>query len=112
MPDRSEERIEKKLIVSFNKDGEDNLGLTRNLSMNGLCINTDGELPPHCEVNVSVAIPGDVINLRGEVVWFLLTSEQGEDILDTIGIKITEAPKEYKQFLNVLIQQSAKSLNK
>jgi hypothetical protein len=105
MMKRKEKRLTKKLMVSFTENGFDGLGLTQNISRFGMCIASEIELPSRHEVTVSLAIPGEVLDLKGEVMWCREVGDQLDNIPDHIGIKILEAPPEYLNYVEFIKYQ-------
>lgn len=105
MINRKERRLDKKLMVSFSENGFDGLGLTQNISRFGLCIASEVELPDQREIKLSLAVPGEVLNLRGEVMWCREIGDRKKSIPDHIGIKIVEAPPEYLNYVEFIKYQ-------
>jgi hypothetical protein len=105
MKKRQDNRVDKKLMVSFNENGFDGLGLTQNISRFGMCIASDVELPNKQEISLSIAVPGEVLNMKGEVVWCRQVEGKEIDIPDEIGIKIVEAPSEYLNYVEFIKYQ-------
>jgi hypothetical protein len=105
---RKEERLPKKLIVSLDDEGIDTLGLTNNISKFGLKINSNKKLQEHREIVVSIAVPGEIFNLKGEVMWCNDADNKDDNIPDSIGIKIIEAPPEYLNYIEYLKHQKTK----
>lgn len=89
-------------MVSFNDNGFDGLGLTSNISKDGLCIASEAEFPANAEVTVSIAVPDEVLDLKGEVMWCKELHDTENDVSDIIGIKITEAPAEYLNYVEYI----------
>lgn len=109
MNKRKDKRVDKKLMVNLNDRGIDVLGLTRNLSKFGVCcVTSEIELPLHHEIIISIAVPGEIFNLKGEVVWCKRSGENGTTIPDAIGIRVTEAPSEYLNYIEFIKHQSIK----
>jgi Tfp pilus assembly protein PilZ len=108
MSKRKEERVNKKLIVSFDDKGFDNLGLTKDISKFGMCIDSNKKIPETQEIVVSIAVPGEVFNLKGEVIWCKESGDQESNIPDSIGIKIIEAPSEYLNYIEFVKHQKIK----
>ncbi|UCH92087.1 MAG: PilZ domain-containing protein [Candidatus Aminicenantes bacterium] len=108
MAKRKEPRINKKLMVSFDEEGFDNLGLTKDLSKYGMGISATKKYPASQEIIVSIAVPGEVFNLKGEVIWCKESDKKDSNIPDSIGIKITEAPEEYLNYIEFLKHQKIK----
>jgi Tfp pilus assembly protein PilZ len=105
MTKRKDERLQKKLMVSLDDEGADTLGLTKNISKYGMRVNSNKKLQEHREIIVSIAVPGEVFNLKGEVIWCKESSTKDDNIPDSIGIKITEAPAEYLNYIEYLKHQ-------
>jgi hypothetical protein len=105
MKNKREPRINKKLMVSFNENGYDGLGLTENISRYGMCINSEIEIPSQREIILSIAVPGEVLNLKGEVVWCRELNGANQEIPDQLGIKILEAPAEYLNYVEFIKYQ-------
>ena len=108
MAKRKEERVNKKLIVSFDAQGIDNLGLTKDISKYGMCIASNKTVSETREVIVSIAVPGEVFNLKGEVIWCNESEDKEDSIPESIGIKITEAPSEYLNYIEYVKHQKIK----
>jgi len=99
MTKRREERIDKKLIVSFDNQGFDTLGLTEDISKFGMRIASNKKMPEKQEILVSIAVPGEVFELKGEVMWCSESKDSKNSIPDSIGIKIISAPPEYLNYI-------------
>jgi hypothetical protein len=56
MSNRNEVRLDKKLLVNIGKDGFESMGLTSNISKNGLFVTTTEVLPLPVESEVSILI--------------------------------------------------------
>ena len=102
MEKRKVKRIRKKLMVGFNENGFDGLAMTENISREGLCIESDIVFPPHKEIVLSVAVPGEIFNLRGEVVWYKTSADIADDVPDLIGIRLTETTAEYLNYVEYI----------
>lgn len=108
MTKRKDERLQKKLMVSIDDEGADTLGLTNNISKNGLRVNSNKKLKEHREILVSIAVPGEVFNLKGEVIWCKESATKNDNIPDSIGIRIIEAPAEYLNYIEYIKHQKIK----
>jgi len=107
MNNRKEKRVDKKLMVNLADQGVDVLGLTSNLSKYGICcVSSEIEIPVHQEILLSIAVPGEIFNVKGEVVWCKRSGETGSNVPDAIGIKITEAPSEYLNYIEYIKHQN------
>jgi PilZ domain-containing protein len=105
MMNKRESRINKKLMVSFSENGYDGLGLTQNISKYGMCIASEIEIQSPREILLSIAVPGEVLNLKGEVVWCRELDGNSHNIPDQLGIKILEAPVEYINYVEFVKYQ-------
>ena len=96
---RRNPRLNKRLMVSFSENGFSGLGLTSNISKDGLCVASKAEFAGNAEVTVSIAVPGEILDLKGEVIWCKESNDRDNDVSDIIGIRITEAPPEYLNYV-------------
>ncbi len=99
MKRRNDERIKKKLVVSFSDNGFAGLGMTSDLSKSGICVSVEQDFPAHSEILLSIAIPGDLFDLKGEVIWCSESGEKKTGIPDLMGIRLTEAPPEFINYV-------------
>lgn len=100
MKKRLDNRLDKKLMVSFSDNGFDRLGLTENISRHGMCISSNSGLMERAEIMLSIAVPGEIFTLKGEVMW--CKTSEGKGAPESIGICITEAPEEYLNYVEYL----------
>ena len=105
---RSELRVEKQLLVNISKDdGFEIMGLTSNLSKDGMFIATAEELPLNCEVSILIGVADETITLKGQVIWSKEWSNGGSsDVQSAAGIKIIDAPNQYFTFLESMLSSS------
>ena len=103
---RSEIRVEKQLLVNISKDdGFEIMGLTSNLSKDGMFIAE--ELPLHCEVSILIGVADETMTLKGQVIWCKEWSNGGSsDVQSAAGIKIIDAPNQYFKFLENMLSSS------
>jgi hypothetical protein len=105
---RHEKRIKKSLLVYTDSGTFDLLGVSSNISRNGLFIESPYSLTDDSEVMLAVVIDNELYNLKGEVRW---VKRPGEMIPDHIpagmGVRITEAPVEYLNFVEYAKYESA-----
>jgi len=111
MIDRREQRLNKKLMISFKENGFDGLGLTLNISRFGMCIYSETDLPGNQELALSIAVPGEIFTMKGEVMWSGGLDHELDKLPDHIGIKITEAPPEYLNFVEFLRHQPRNTMS-
>lgn len=105
---RSEKRVEKQLLVNISKDdGFEIMGLTSNLSKDGMFIASAEELPLDCEVSILIGVADETITLKGQVIWSKEWSNGGScDVQSAAGIKIIDAPDQYFKFLENTLSSS------
>lgn len=89
-------------MVSFSDNGFDGLGMTENISKKGMCVESDLEFPAHREIMLSIAVPGEIFTLKGEVVWNKESGERNDDVPDLMGIRLTETPPEYVNYVEYI----------
>lgn len=99
---RSEPRLEKQLLVNISKnDGFESMGITSNISKEGMFISTREMLPLNSEVSILIGIEDETITLKGQVIWsHELSNGNSGDVQNAAGIKIIEAPDRYFIFLD------------
>ena len=103
MEKRKEKRVNKKLMVNFNLDGIESLGITSNISKKGMLIALTEMLYSDKDISIFIALPRDVLNIRGKVKWTKQSYNRfSEDIVGGMGVKITESPPEYLGFLETI----------
>ena len=96
---RKKERIKEKLMVTIRWDkdlSEEIMGITANISENGMCIITDKLLPEYEIITVLVAAEGDIFSLTGEPIW---TNTYSDTVIST-GISFNSSPLNYIDFVN------------
>ncbi len=103
---RKEERVKKKYMVNLIDEGVDALALTKDLSKSGINISAEVELPAKREITLSIAVPGEIFQVKGEVMWCKDSGDEKNNVPESIGIKIVEAPPEYLNFVEFLRHQS------
>ena len=94
--ERNEERLDKKLLVNIGQEGFEGMGLTTNISQNGMSITTTDILPVNSKVTIQIGIGDETFSLEGEIMWNKDNSGSPSDnaTVET-GIKIMEAPAQY-----------------
>ena len=103
MNERSEARVEKKLLLNIDKEGFEGMGLTSNISRNGLFITTLEVFPIHSEVSILLGIGDNTYPLKGKVVWSREFPENApSDFGGRTGIKITEASETYLNYVKTI----------
>jgi Tfp pilus assembly protein PilZ len=104
MEHRIEARVGKKLLLNIDKEGFEGMGLTSNISRNGMFITTMEVFPENSEVSILLGIGDDTFPLKGKVVWSREFPESApDDVGGRTGIKITEAPEQYLELINNML---------
>ncbi len=100
MDERNEARVDKKLLLNIDKDGFEGMGLTSNISRNGMFITTMEVFPVHSDVSILLGIGDNTYPLKGKVAWSREASEaDSNDVGGRTGIQITEAPESYLKYV-------------
>jgi hypothetical protein len=103
MKKRSEKRIIKSLLVQMNQNGFEQMGVTANISRNGMCIATTEIFPTQSELTIAIATADNIYTVKGLVVWSLeKDAALAKDILAGIGIKIKETGSGYCNYIEGL----------
>lgn len=105
---RSEKRVEKQLLVNISKDdGFESMGLTSNISKEGMFIATAEMLQPNSEVSILIGVADETITLKGQVLWSKEWSNgASSDVQAAAGIKIIDAPEQYFKFVENMLSSS------
>ncbi len=106
MIDRKNERLKKKLMVNLSAEDFDGIGLTNDISENGMCVLSEIKFSSKKEVILSIAVLDEVFELKGEVVWCKDSETKENTIPESIGIKITEASDDYLKYVKYLKQET------
>ena len=111
MNKRIEKRLEKSLLAYSDGDGDALLGVISNISKNGIYIETNSTMEPESEISFILAIYNELFHLKGEVRWIKRSDESSPgDIQPGMGIRITEAPVEYLNYVEYIKYQNRSSL--
>lgn len=105
---RSERRIKKNLLVYRENGGFEVLGMSANISKNGLFIESPYTIGIDSELLLAVAVEKDLFKLKGEIKWLKTPDDKyPENIPAGMGIRITEAPVEYLNFVEYVKHQDS-----
>lgn len=111
MNKRIEKRLDKSLLAYSDGEGDALLGIISNISKNGIYIETNTAVDPENEISFVLAVYNELYHLKGEVRWTKHPEESSpEDIQPGMGIRITEAPVEYLNYVEYIKYQSRHSL--
>ncbi len=107
MDRRKEKRLDKSLLAYSDSNGADLLGVISNISKNGIFIVTDKIFEINSEISFVLAVYGESYPLKGEVMWFRRQEDQSPGSPPPgIGIRITEAPVEYLNYVELTKYQN------
>ncbi len=106
MTDRKSERVKKKLMVNVTAENFNGIGLTNDISEDGMCVLSEIKFQSKKEVILSIAVLDEVFELKGEVVWYKDSENKENTIPESIGIKITEASDDYLKYVKYLKQET------
>jgi hypothetical protein len=110
MNQRVEQRLNKSLLAYVDGDGSDLLGVISNISKNGLFIETHSTLLPESEISFVLAVYSELYSLKGEVRWAKHPGDTFPGEIPTgMGIRITEAPVEYLNYVEFVKYQMRQS---
>ena len=106
MEQRKDKRIIKNLVVSFGDMGFESLGITSNISSQGMCIRSNQIFSPRQKLLLNLGIYNDIFEMQGMVVWSkLLKSKHRQETPAGIGIKITRASEKYQNYVDYFSRQ-------
>ncbi len=84
----------------MDNDKNDLVGVSSNISRTGVFIESPSPVSSKNEIAIILAVDNDLYKLKGEVRWVKRREDkQPEDVPPGMGIKITEAPAEYLNFV-------------
>lgn len=109
---RKEKRIKKNLLVYSDNGSFDLLGVSANISKNGLFIESPHPETVSNEVSIVIAVDNELYKLRGEVQWAKGPNDT-EPVQVPLGlaIRITEAPAEYLNYVEYLKHTAGNNVN-
>ncbi len=112
MNKRIEKRLEKSLLAYADSDGSELMGVISNISKNGIYIETKTAARLDSEISFVLAVYNELYHLKGEVRWAKSPADRfPEDIPPGMGVRITEAPVEYLNYVEYIKYQSRHSLH-
>ncbi len=101
---RVEPRLNYCLTINVKYKGHVFSGITQNISKNGMYIEAiDIKSSKDQELSIIAAVERSLYQLRGEIAWIKnLPINTTKKSLQGIGIKLTEAPAEYLNYIGYL----------
>jgi Tfp pilus assembly protein PilZ len=112
MKKRNEQRLKKSLLAYTNKEDFELLGVISNISRNGIYIESSKNFDLGNEISFVLAIYDELYQLKGEIKWKKSSDDADTANISTgLGIRITEAPVEYLNYVEY-IKYQLKNLTK
>lgn len=76
---RSEQRFERRVAIDVSYEGTSFVGHTRNLSLSGVFIETDQQLPFGARISIAFKVPtqAEPVEVEGQVRWIELEEKTG-----------------------------------
>ena len=103
MGNKRDKRYIKKFIINIDHDGIEQIGVTSNLSENGMYIEINENIPNNSFIILLLALDDELYEMRGEVKWSKRVSEKDAPrILKGMGVKIVEANPGYINYIKCL----------
>ncbi len=103
MGSKRDKRYNKKFIINIDHNGTEQIGITSNISENGIYIELNENIPNNSIIILLLAIDDELYEMRGEVKWSKRVSEKdAPHVLKGMGVKIVEANPEYINYVKCL----------
>ncbi|MEI6613301.1 MAG: PilZ domain-containing protein [Chrysiogenales bacterium] len=100
MAKRKETRINKNLLVDISRNGFEQMGVTINVSRQGMCIATTEIFRKRSKLQILIAAADDIYAVTGEVVWNMKSeSALADNVPAGLGIMIKDASPGYYKFI-------------
>ena len=100
---RIEKRVEKNLLVYRDNGDFELLGVSANISKYGLFIESPYMIDIDSELLLAIAVEKELFKVKGEIRWLKSPDDEyPEHIPAGMGIRITEAPAEYLNYVEYL----------
>lgn len=100
---RKEKRIDKNLLVYTDNGHIDLLGVSVNISRNGIYIESPKPSTVNDEISLVLAVDNELFKLKGEILWLKSNGTHEPIHLPSgMAIRITEAPAEYLNYVEYL----------
>lgn len=97
---RNDKRLKKSLLVYTDNGTFDLLGVSANISKNGLFVESPYTITRESEILLAVVVDDDLYKLKGEVRWVKRPEDKApEKVPAGMGIRVTEAPVEYLNYV-------------
>ena len=101
---RSEKRIKKSLLVNISGQNIEEVGLTADVSSQGLLLITPHKITYNKDLTILIAAGDELFNISGEIRWMIISPEEiSANMSSRVGVKIKSAPEKYKKYINKLV---------
>jgi hypothetical protein len=109
---KREKRTDKSLLVNISQGDYEELGMTSNISKNGLFIAAPEIFPDKQEISVWIAVGNDIFQVKGEVRWSIRSNEAfAGNLTGGMGVRIRKAPEEFRKYVDNLKFQKKRKLD-
>ena len=103
MGNKRDKRYNKKFIINIDHNGIEQVGVTSNVSENGMYIEINKNISNNSIIILLLAIDDELYEMRGEVKWSKQVSENdAPHVLKGMGVKIVEANPGYINYVKCL----------
>lgn len=104
---RSENRVKKNLLVNISGQNIEEVGLTADISSQGLLLITPHKIPYNKDLTILIAAGDELFNISGEIRWMIISPEEiSSNMSSRVGVKIKTAPEKYKNYIKNLTGKS------
>ena len=104
---RGEKRIKKSLLVNISGQNIEEVGLTADVSSQGLLLITPHKIPYDKDLTILIAAGDELFNISGEIRWMIISPEDiSANMSSRVGVKIKSAPEKYKQYVKKLVKKN------
>lgn len=111
MNQRIDKRLKKSLLAYSNGDSTNLLGVISNISRNGIYVESSVVYNPESELSLVLAVFNELYHVKGVVRWVKRPGDKlPTDIPIGMGIRITEAPDDYLNYVEYLRYQKSHTM--
>jgi hypothetical protein len=97
---RVEKRIKKSLLIYKDNGSFDLLGVSANISRNGLFIESPYTVASDSEISLALAIDNELFKVKAEVRWTKGPEDKFPPHIPVgMGVRLTEVPAEYMNYV-------------
>lgn len=98
------------MLVNISGQNIEEVGLTADVSSQGLLLITPHKIPYHKDLTILIAAGDELFNISGEIRWMIISPEEPvANLSSRVGVKIKSAPEKYKKYIKKLnVKESTK----